>query len=125
MRRVLLVFLDWNDSHGKEYEIVNTKRRDILSIEGVSKTFGVVKALDNVSFSIRQGEILTILGENGAGKSTLIKCISGELKPDGGVIRIENQNMAEFTPAHAHKLGIQMVHQELSFFENVSVAENL
>ena len=104
---------------------MNTKRRDILSIEGVSKTFGVVKALDNVSFSIRQGEILTILGENGAGKSTLIKCISGELKPDGGVIRIENQNMAEFTPAHAHKLGIQMVHQELSIFENVSVAENL
>lgn len=104
---------------------MNTHQTDILQIENVSKAFGIVKALNDVSFSVRRGEILTILGENGAGKSTLIKCISGELKPDCGTIRIQDQEVTEFSPVHAHNMGVQMVHQELSIFENVTVAENL
>ena len=101
------------------------QNQDVLKIEGISKSFGVVNALNDVSFSVKAGEIHTILGENGAGKSTLIKIISGELTPDKGSILLDGQPIQEFTPVNAHRLGIQMVHQELSIFENVSVAENL
>ena len=100
-------------------------QKEVLKIENVSKSFGVVHALNDVSFSVRKGEIHTILGENGAGKSTLIKVISGELIPDSGKVWVDGQEVREFTPLYAHKLGIQMVHQELSIFENVTVAENL
>ena len=98
---------------------------DFLIIDGVSKTYGVVKALDSISFSVRQGEIHTILGENGAGKSTLVKIIMGEEIPDKGTIRLDGEQIRTFTPAAAHAMGIYMVHQELAVFENLTVADNI
>jgi len=96
-----------------------------LEIDHLSKSFGVVEALNGVSFSVRKGEIHAILGENGAGKSTLVKIIRGELAPDAGTLRFQGQEIREYDPLYAHALGIAMVHQELAIFENLTVAENM
>ena len=98
---------------------------EFLKISNISKSYGVVKALTDVSFSIKKGEIHTILGENGAGKSTLVKIITGETTPDTGYINLDGEKIKTFTPYAAHSLGIQMVHQELAVFENLTVAENI
>ena len=98
---------------------------EFLKISNITKSYGVVKALADVSFSVRQGEIHTILGENGAGKSTLVKCITGEAKPDSGMIQLDGQKVVSYTPSAAHAMGIHMVHQELAVFENLTVAENV
>ena len=99
--------------------------QNFLTISGVTKTYGVVKALSSVSFSVRKGEIPTILGENGAGKSTLVKIITGEETPDAGSITLDGQTVKIYTPSAAHQMGIRMVHQELAVFENMTVAENV
>jgi ABC-type sugar transport system ATPase subunit len=100
---------------------------EFLKISHISKTYGVVNALSDVSFSVRRGEIHTVLGENGAGKSTLVKIITGETQPDedGGFIELDGVRVKSFTPRDAHKMGIYMVHQELAVFENLTVAENI
>ncbi len=98
---------------------------EYLKIDGISKQYDVVKALNKVSFSICKGEIHAVLGENGAGKSTLVKIIMGEQIPDCGSITLNNKVIKEYTPYAARNMGIQMVHQELALFENMSVAENI
>ena len=98
---------------------------EYLRIEGISKRYGVVEALKNVSFSVRKGEIHTLLGENGAGKSTLVKVIKGEVVPDSGSLFLDGKKFEKFSPKYAMNLGISMVHQELSIFENLTVAENI
>ncbi len=97
----------------------------ILQIENVSKSYGVVQALTNVSFTIKKGEVHTLLGENGAGKSTLIKIISGEEEPTSGQIIMDGEPIKHYDPKHAMDMGIAMVHQELAIFENMTVAENM
>ncbi len=94
-------------------------------IHQVSKRFGAVEALKEVSFSVNRGEIHTLLGENGAGKSTLIKIIMGEQAPDSGSIMINGTPVEIYNPKHAQMLDISMVHQELAVFENMTVAENI
>ena len=98
---------------------------EYLKIDHITKTYGVVKALRDVSFSVREGEIHTILGENGAGKSTLVKIMTGEASPDTGAIHLMGEAIATYKPAVAHQMGIYMVHQELAVFENLTVAENI
>ena len=104
---------------------MSASTQEFLNISGITKTYGVVKALSDVSFSIRKGEIHTILGENGAGKSTLVKIITGEETPDAGSIVLDGQTIKTYSPSAAHALGIRMVHQELAVFENMTVAENV
>jgi len=99
--------------------------REILKIDSITKSFGVVQALKGVSFSINRGEIHTILGENGAGKSTLVKIIKGELKPDTGRLFFEGDELTVIDPLYANSIGITMVHQELTIFEDLNVAENI
>ena len=101
------------------------KNTEYLKINNITKAYGVVKALTDVSFSIEQGEIHTILGENGAGKSTLVKIIMGEETPDSGTITLDGEQIKTFTPSAAQAMGIRMVHQELAVFENMTVAENI
>jgi ABC-type sugar transport system ATPase subunit len=101
------------------------EKPDFLKISNISKSYGGVKALSDVSFSIRRGEIHAILGENGAGKSTLVKIITGETSPDEGFIELDGVRVSGFTPRDAHKMGIYMVHQELAVFENMTAAENI
>ena len=96
-----------------------------LEIDGISKSFGVVDALKDVTFSVKKGEIHALLGENGAGKSTLVKIIKGELVPDRGELRLDGQKIDEFSPQKSMELGIAIVHQELAIFENMTVAENI
>lgn len=84
----------------------------------VSKSFGATRAVSEISFTIRAGEILALVGENGAGKSTLMNMLSGGLAPDEGSIEIE-------APSGERARRVAMVHQELSLFDNLTVAENL
>ena len=97
----------------------------ILQFERVSKRFPGVLALNEVSFSIAAGQVHALVGENGAGKSTLGKILAGIYHPDGGQLLLEGRPVSFRDPREALAHGIGMVHQELSFCENLSVAENL
>lgn len=103
----------------------NENNQEILRTEGLSKTFPGVKALEQVNFSLRRGEIMALLGENGAGKSTLIKALTGVYKPDGGTIWLEGQPIEPKNTSHAQQLGIGTVYQEVNLLPNMSVADNL
>ena len=96
-----------------------------LSIEGVSKAFPGVQALDRVSLDLRPGEIHALMGENGAGKSTLIKIITGLYRPDGGRIVIDGQEASFGSPRDAIAAGIGAVHQERNLIPRFSVGENI
>jgi ABC-type sugar transport system ATPase subunit len=98
---------------------------NILEVKGVSKSFPGVKALDKVSLSVRKGEIHAIVGENGAGKSTLMKILSGVYLPDEGEIFLDGVHVNAKNPHDFEKLGINIVHQELSNFPSMSIAENI
>jgi len=97
----------------------------LLTISGVSKGFPGVKALDNVSFSVRKGEIMALLGENGAGKSTLIKVLTGVYSRDAGTLTLNGQTIAPRSTADAQKMGIGTVYQEVNLLPNMTVADNL
>jgi D-xylose transport system ATP-binding protein len=95
-----------------------------LRIEGLSKHFGPVVALDDVSFEVRAGEVLGLLGDNGAGKSTLIKILSGSLEPSAGHLYFDGRPVNLESPADAKELGIETVYQDLSLCPNVDVVAN-
>jgi ribose transport system ATP-binding protein len=97
----------------------------IVEIEHVNKTFPGVKALDDVSFNLKSGEVLALLGENGAGKSTLMKILSGVYTADSGEIRIFGEKVRELTPKKAQEMGVAIIHQELNLCAHLSVAENI
>jgi len=96
-----------------------------LTVEHISKIFPGVRALDDVSVEFEKGSVHALMGENGAGKSTLGKIIGGIYTADAGVIKIEGEEVHPTDPLSAQKLGIALVHQELAFCPNLSVAENL
>jgi ABC-type sugar transport system ATPase subunit len=96
-----------------------------IRFENIRKTFVGVTALDDVSLSIARGECHCLMGENGAGKSTLGKVLAGIHKPDSGRVLIDGKEVKLSSPADALKAGVGMVHQELAFCPELSVAENL
>ena len=91
----------------------------------ITKTFPGVRALDDVSFNLKSGEVLALLGENGAGKSTLMKVLSGVYTRDGGEIMAFGNKVEKMTPKRAKELGIAIIHQELNLCSHLSVAENI
>ena len=97
----------------------------VLEMRGVTKTFGPVKANDDVSITLRRGEILGLLGENGAGKSTLMKILYGLYKPDAGEIFIDGEEVTIHDPKDAVSRGIGMVHQHFTLIPPLTVAENI
>ncbi len=97
----------------------------LLKATGITKQFPGTLALDNVHLELRQGEIHAILGENGAGKSTLMKILSGVYTADAGEITYEGRPIAPDNPHEALKLGIAIVHQELSLVPALTVGENI
>ncbi len=98
---------------------------EIVAANHVSKSFGGVQALQDVSVTLRQGEIRCLVGENGSGKSTLIKIIAGALRPDSGVIALGDRPFTHLEPIQAVREGIQVIYQDFSLFPNLTVAENL
>ncbi len=97
----------------------------IVSMQGICKSFPGVKALDNVHFELRSGEVMALLGENGAGKSTLMKILSGVYTRDSGTVEIFGQSYGDLTPRQAQQLGVAIIHQELNMCPHLSVAENM
>ncbi|MCE0495972.1 galactofuranose ABC transporter, ATP-binding protein YtfR [Vibrio salinus] len=97
----------------------------ILNAQGIGKHFPGVKALNDVDFSLQQGEIMALLGENGAGKSTLIKVLTGVYQKDAGKIYLEGTEINPRNTAHAQELGIGTVYQEVNLLPNMSVVDNL
>jgi ABC-type sugar transport system ATPase subunit len=96
-----------------------------IEFQEITKTFGGVTALDDVSLSVARGECHALMGENGAGKSTLGKILAGIYRADGGRILIDGKPVEFRSPADAIRAGVGMVHQELAFCPDLSVAENL
>ncbi len=97
----------------------------VLTMKAISKSFPGVKALENVDFSLKRGEIHALIGENGAGKSTLIKVLTGVEHADTGSIEFDGEMVEVKSPQHAQEIGISTVYQEVNLCTNISVAENI
>ncbi len=97
----------------------------LLEMTGITKRFPGVRALDNVDFTLRAGEVHCLVGENGAGKSTLMKILAGGLDADSGEILLRNETVHFRSPHHAQELGISMIYQEFNLCPYLSVAENI
>ncbi len=98
---------------------------EILQLANISKSFSGVQALEDVSLTIRRGEVHCLVGENGSGKSTLIKIIAGVVQPDAGEIVINGKKFNTVQPITAIREGIQVIYQDFSLFPNLTVAENI
>ena len=113
-------------AHHTQSELDDLKAKaPLLVLDGVTKTFPGVKALDDVSFEVRHGEVHALLGENGAGKSTLMKVLAGNHQADRGQVHLEGEAIRVANPLEAKKRGIVLIHQELSLVPEMTVAENI
>ena len=97
----------------------------VLSLHGVSKTFGAVSALTDIDLEVAAGEVVALVGDNGAGKSTLVKTLAGVHRPDAGEIRFEGRAVEIADPSASLALGIATVFQDLALCENLDVVSNL
>lgn len=97
----------------------------LIEVENVQKRFGTVEALSGVSLSLKENEVLGLVGDNGAGKSTFIKTLVGIHQPDAGEIRFDGEPVTIQGPKHARRLGMGTVYQDLALVDELSVAENL
>jgi len=97
----------------------------MLTLKNITKTYPGVVALDNVSFSVADGEVHALLGENGAGKSTLIKAIAGAIEPDSGTMVFDDREYKKLSPSASQKEGVAVIYQELNLCLPLTVAENI
>jgi D-xylose transport system ATP-binding protein len=97
----------------------------LLQLQGISKAFGSVQALEDVDFEVRAGEVMALVGDNGAGKSTLVKCVAGTHSADSGQILFEGKEVHIHGPKDAGKLGIEVVYQDLALCDNLDVVQNM
>ena len=97
----------------------------ILRVKGISKSFSGVKALDNIHFDLKKGEVHAVMGENGAGKSTFMKILIGLVAPDSGEVLLENENLIGSQVNETLKKGISMIHQEILVVPELTVAQNI
>ncbi|MEU6853083.1 sugar ABC transporter ATP-binding protein [Actinacidiphila alni] len=101
------------------------ERTPVLALEGVSKSFGAVRALRDVSLRLYAGEAHALAGENGAGKSTLIKALAGVHRPDSGTVLLDGAPVVFHGPADARDAGVAVIYQEPTLFPDLSIAENI
>src|ERR1700745_1499991 len=97
----------------------------LIEALGITKIFGSMRAVDDVSLTVRPATFHAIVGENGAGKSTLVKCLLGFQSSDAGEIRVGGQPFAMTSPGEARRLGMGMVFQHFTLVPSLTVAENL
>lgn len=109
----------------KEQKKGGIKIKTILEAKEITKTFPGVKALDNVSFNLKEGEVHALLGENGAGKSTMMKVFSGVHQPDSGSVSINGKKVNITSPKAAMDMGIGIIYQELNLCPHLTVAQNI
>jgi galactofuranose transport system ATP-binding protein len=102
-----------------------TEPQNVVVMQGISKSFPGVVALEDVDLILRRGEIHALMGENGAGKSTLIKVLTGVEQPNRGTIELDGKLVQVHSPQHSQELGISTVYQEVNLCTNISVAENI
>src|SRR5690554_1972300 len=98
---------------------------EVLRAEGLSKAYGAITVLSDVTLDIRAGEIHAIIGENGAGKSTLMKLLSGHVTPTAGDLTMDGQSVSFADSVEAENAGIVLVHQEILLADDLTVAENI
>lgn len=97
----------------------------VLSIRNISKSFGGIHAVRDVSFEVRKGEVLGLIGPNGSGKSTLFNCVLGQLKPDTGGVTVNGEDVAGKRACELSKLGVGRTFQQLSVFPEMTVLDNI
>ncbi|WP_292164343.1 ATP-binding cassette domain-containing protein [Mesorhizobium sp.] len=97
----------------------------LARLEHIVKDFGAVRALDNVSLDINEGEVLGLMGDNGAGKSTLVKTIAGNFQPTSGTYVLEGKSVQLSGPADARRHGIEVVYQDLAICDNLTASANV
>ncbi len=97
----------------------------ILELENISKHFGAIHAVTDVSLSLEAGEVVGLMGDNGAGKSTLVKIIAGNFRPTSGVMRMDGAELVLHRPLQAREHGIEIVYQDLALCDNLTAAANV
>ena len=97
----------------------------LLELDNVSKHFGAIHALTDVSLTLEPGQVLGLMGDNGAGKSTLAKIIAGNFRPSHGAMHMEGRELQMYRPVDARQHGIEIVHQDLALCDNLSAAANV
>ncbi len=97
----------------------------ILELENISKHFGAIQAVNDVSLTLEPGEVVGLMGDNGAGKSTLVKIIAGDFRPSHGAMRMEGRELVLHKPIEAQQHGIEIVHQDLALCDNLTAAANV
>ncbi|MBZ9682306.1 ATP-binding cassette domain-containing protein [Mesorhizobium sp. ESP6-5] len=97
----------------------------VLELTNISKHFGAIQAVNDVSLSIEPGEVVGLMGDNGAGKSTLVKMIAGNFRPSHGTMRMDDKELILHKPVEARQHGIEIVHQDLALCNNLTAAANV
>jgi simple sugar transport system ATP-binding protein len=97
----------------------------VLELTEISKHFGAIHAVNDVTLSLDRGEVLGLMGDNGAGKSTLVKMIAGNFQPTHGTMRMEDKNLVLHKPIEARQHGIEIVYQDLALCDNLTAAANV
>jgi simple sugar transport system ATP-binding protein len=97
----------------------------VLELTNISKHFGAIQAVNDVSLSIEPGQVVGLMGDNGAGKSTLVKMIAGNFRPSHGTMRLDDRELILHKPAEARQHGIEIVHQDLALCNNLTAAANV
>ncbi len=97
----------------------------VLELNNISKQFGAIQAVNDVSLSVEPGEVIGLMGDNGAGKSTLVKMIAGNFQPTHGTMRIDGRDIVLHRPSEARRHGIEIVHQDLALCNNLTAAANV
>jgi len=97
----------------------------VLELQNISKHFGAIHAVSDVTLSLEPGEVVGLMGDNGAGKSTLVKMIAGNFRPSHGTMRLEGKELVMHRPVDARQHGIEIVHQDLALCDNLTAAANV